>query len=121
MALKITDSSFPKPPLRGSSDIVPLRNREALKSEAKEQGIPLLHLIPDIMTERAYVYRINAPERATLHLRKLRDARWRIGKVKSKEGRPVAVPTMQFVESLVYHRPLDRPLEWVGSDQVVRG
>ena len=100
---------------------MPLRNRKALKSEVEEQGIPLLHLIRDIVAGQAYVYRVNAPQRATLHLRKLQDGRWRIGKVRSKEGRPVAVPTMQFVEAWVYYRTLDRPQEWVGSDQVLRG
>jgi len=59
---------FPQPPLSGNESIVPITTIDELAAEGREMKHCVLAHAPAIFEGRAYVYRVLAPERATLEL-----------------------------------------------------
>jgi hypothetical protein len=67
---------FPEPPLPGTPEIVPLTNSEELEKERRAQRNCVAYYADRIATgEHVYIYRVLAPERATLSV-VLKSGRW---------------------------------------------
>ncbi len=62
-------SYFPAPPLTGTDHIVPLTNSRQLLIEGREQHHCVASFLQKIKTQEYYVYKVTAPERATLGLK----------------------------------------------------
>lgn len=63
---EIPDVAYPPPPLEGSADIVPLTGARELAREGQEMRHCVYSRHDAVMEGRYYVYRVLAPQRATL-------------------------------------------------------
>ena len=66
--LPYLNTPFPEPPLPGTQNIVPITSGPELQEESQAMGHCVVSLIPDILNGDLFVYRIVAPERATVAL-----------------------------------------------------
>jgi hypothetical protein len=81
-------SPFPSPPLHGNSQIEPLSSTAAILEEAEEQENCVASKLGQIHGGAYYVYRMHAPERATLAL-ELCGGSWRLSEIAAARNRPV--------------------------------
>lgn len=65
----VIPAKFPPPPLPGSEDIVPITSTSELRKEGKAQRNCAPGYAHAIASGRVYLYRVLAPERATLEIR----------------------------------------------------
>ena len=73
---------FPDPPLQGTADIQALSEPRAVLEEAEAQHNCVAGFIPDIRDRKCYLYRVQAPERATLSIVPTRGrGGWKIGEL----------------------------------------
>ena len=89
---------FPSPPLPGNGDIVPLRSPEALIVEGHSQHNCVGTYAGQVATGGTYIYRVLAPERATLSIVRLPGRPWQIGELLLAYNRPVSPETRASVE-----------------------
>jgi hypothetical protein len=85
------------PPPAGTPSIVPLRTDAGLREEGRAMRSCVLSYGPRLATGRFAVYRVLAPERATLSLRLAPDETWVIEQLLGPQNRPVASATDQAV------------------------
>ncbi len=82
--------AFPPPPLPDSLDIVAIRSYDELRREGIAQGNCVASYAHTVASGRKYIYRVLAPQRATLELKRCRKG-WTIGQLKlAKNGAPAA-------------------------------
>jgi len=87
---------FPEPPLPDTSEFQALRTPKDMVDEAEEQFNCLATCIPDAAVGRRAFYRVLAPERATLSLRR-RTGKWEIAELQGPGNEPVLPETEDHI------------------------
>ena len=88
--------SFPKPPLPGNANIVPLTSVSALFDESVSQRNCVNGYVGRVRSRQTYIYRVLRPERCTLSL--VPDGRgWSIGELYRSCNRSPSPKTVQTV------------------------
>lgn len=96
---------FPRPPIPESSSIVALRTPASLVEEGREQCNCVATYAPQVSEHTIYIYRVLAPQRATLSLVKNAAGHWELDQLKLKHNRPASSATRAAVEAwLLPHR-----------------
>ncbi|NLN92287.1 MAG: hypothetical protein GX130_03125 [Candidatus Hydrogenedens sp.] len=94
-------SPFPPPPLPGTDTIVPVCSAEELAEEGRIQNHCVATYLPRIVAQKNfYVYKVLAPERATLAIEKRRGL-WKLKEVKLANNRSVSLETQRAVQSWI--------------------
>ncbi len=73
---------FPEPPFAGTAEIVPITDPCELLQEGEECQHYSAALAKDVAARQTYIYKVFAPERATLLLRRSGD-KWRIAEIRT--------------------------------------
>jgi len=89
---------FPAPPVPGTPDIVPLTSAAQLRAEGETQRNCVGSYTEQVMSRRCYIYRVLAPERATLEIVWGTDGCWRRRQLKGKRNCHVSVATIRHVD-----------------------
>ncbi|MBI3206681.1 MAG: PcfJ domain-containing protein [Myxococcales bacterium] len=89
---------LPPPPVAGTDEIVPLVSAEQILAEGREMHHCVASYIRPVAAGQVYVYRLLAPERATLSLRSDRDG-WELAQIKGPANAPVEHETVQQVHA----------------------
>ncbi len=97
---------FPPPPLPGTTDIVPLVSPEALLAEGREQANCVASYGRRVARGGQFIYRVLAPERATLLVVRGRDG-WQVGELAGPGNKPVTSVTRQVIERWLAGRGLE--------------
>jgi hypothetical protein len=84
---------FPGPPLPGTEQIVPLCEPRALLDEGRTMHHCAASYAPDVAAGGAYFYRVLAPERATLLLRR-EGSQWGVGEISGPCNQRVSAETL---------------------------
>jgi hypothetical protein len=102
---------FPSPPVPGSSNILPLIRPIELLQEGREMHHCVGSYIPQVQEGSTYIYRVLAPERATLALHRY-DNSWSLGQIYGPFNEPVQPSTREAIRSwLEQARPIPEPSE----------
>jgi len=113
---------FPRPPLKGSDLIRPIRNLQALAAEAKEQDAG--HIVAysaHVFAGQLYLYSVLVPERATLCISRWGERQpWRVVSLKARGWLPVQSETMETVNAWHSAARAERRCGWNGSVKVIR-
>ena len=97
---------FPKPPIKGTSSIIPLRTWGDLIEEGQWQHNCVSQYSERVHKGGCYIYRVMEPERATLSIVKSSGSQWIVSELKAKFNAAVGTATRQAVE------------RWLGSYQL---
>jgi hypothetical protein len=89
---------FPSPPVPGTADIVPLQSADELKAEGVEQRNCVGSYVLSVIEGRKYIYRVLAPQRATLAICRGPDGCWRRSELKAGRNKSVQYRTVCAVE-----------------------
>lgn len=101
-----TSRRFPRPPIPGNSEIVPIRTARGLVNEGAAQGHCVANYIDRVLRGTVYVYRVHYPERATLSIVPAPDGGWEIEDLLLSYNREPDSETWEHVESwLDEHQP----------------
>ena len=90
---------FPRPPLRGTADIVPIGTVEDLIEEGRTQNNCVATYAERIQARHTFIYRVLKPERATLSIVRGPDGDWQIGELKGQGNRGISDLTRTVVQS----------------------
>ena len=88
--------TFPPPPFEGTSEIRPIRTYRMLRDEGYRQNHCVATLAGEIAARQLYVYKILAPERATLSIVRFGNV-WRSGEIRAECNHEVTGETMKFI------------------------
>lgn len=94
--LRFSDQEFPQPPLPGNDCVVPVDSHELLRQEGRLQHHCVAAYLQEICEGIAYVYRVLAPERATLSLRREGET-WFLDQLAAACNKPVKLETKKTV------------------------
>jgi hypothetical protein len=97
---------LPEPPIEGTETIIPLRRGEELRDEGIEQHNCVGGFAGGVRAGRTYIYKIIAPERATLSIVQGSSGEWIISQLNATCNSPVKSETWQAVR------------EWLSQTQV---
>lgn len=89
---------FSDPPVQGTDEIVPLRNTRELIAEGRKQRNCVGNYSDRVKAGTCYIYKVLAPERATLSIVKDSGGRWMVSELLAICNKPVAVQTRDFIE-----------------------
>ena len=89
---------FPPPPLPGTAEIVPLVSAKDLAEEGWQQRNCVAAYASRVRRGCCYIYRVLAPERATLALFLRKDG-WRLGELEARSNRDVSQDTELLVKA----------------------
>jgi hypothetical protein len=92
------EEAFPPPPFPGTEDLLPLTTAEALFEEGINQRNCVAAYASRVRRGRCYIYRVLAPERATLSL-VLRKGAWLFGELAAHSNRGVSQDTELLVKA----------------------
>lgn len=92
---------FPRPALRGSKDIVPIRTLAEFDAEGRVMQYCSVVYARDVRNRLACIYRVLSPERATLEI-DLSGSHPRVAQLRGFQNGPVAHETWQAV--FAWHR-----------------
>jgi hypothetical protein len=95
---------FPSPPVPGSSNILPLIRPIELLQEGREMHHCVGSYIPQVQEGSTYIYRVLAPERATLALQRY-DNSWSLGQIYGPFNEPVQPSTREAIRSWFEQAP----------------
>jgi hypothetical protein len=90
---------FPKPPVPGTPDIVPICTIEDLIEEGRAQDNCVATYAERVQSRRTFIYRVLRPERATLSIVLGDDGDWAISELERRGNTGVANRTWRWVES----------------------
>lgn len=93
---------FPPPPVAGIETIVPLRRAAELVEEGRRQHNCVATYARRVLAGNTYVYRLLAPERATLSIVRRRGV-WVLDDLLGPRNRPVRRDTVAAVERWLLH------------------
>lgn len=96
---KLRYCKVPKPPVPGTETIVPLNTPLRIQKEGTEQHNCVASYAPRIERGGVYVYKVLAPERATLEIVRDAGGTWRMGQLRADRNRPVSAETERTVEA----------------------
>ena len=97
--------AFPEPPLAGTEQIVPLQNHAELVKEGRKMHHCVASYARGVCAGHVYVYRVLAPQRATLAIGKEKGI-WKIYQLKGFANRQVSKETWKAVH------------DWIASSQM---
>ena len=95
-------SSFPEPPVPGTPIIVPITSEYGLRKEGKEQRNCVGAYASQVKNGSTYIYKVLAPERATLSIRHGSDGSWQISEFKAKANSRVKHLSVTLVKEWLY-------------------
>jgi hypothetical protein len=95
---KLTGFRFPRPPIPGTEDIVPLRAPRALIEEGRQQDNCVATYAERVAAGDTFIYRVLRPERATLSIVRM-SGRWHVGELQCAHNQPVSNGTRRAVET----------------------
>lgn len=95
---KVARRPYPDPPVPGTRDIIPLTSAEQLHIEGAEQCNCVAFYEWRVLQGGTYIYRVMAPERATLAIVRGADGCWHRSEIKAKSNRKVRVSTVALVD-----------------------
>lgn len=87
---------FPRAPVRGTADIVPITNPEDLIHEGLTQANCVASYADRIASGRTYIYRVLRPERATPSINRTSRGRWMLDQLLLARNRPVSNRTREI-------------------------
>jgi hypothetical protein len=90
---------FPRPPLRGTADIVPICTAEELVAEGQAQNNCVATYAERVQGRNAFIYRVLKPERATLSLVRGPDGDWQISELQRRGNSGISDLTRRVVQS----------------------
>jgi PcfJ-like protein len=96
---RLREFRLPRPPLRGTPDIVPICTVEDLIHEGTVQNNCVATYAERVQHRGIFIYRVLKPERATLSIVLTADGDWQIGELKRRSNTAVSPVTRQVVES----------------------
>lgn len=99
--VRFRNQVFPRPPLAGNQFVVPLDTYKLLSEEGRVQHHCVAFYAAPVCKGNAYIYRVLAPERATLSLERRRDT-WSIGQLLGMCNRSVKAETRKVVMDWFY-------------------
>ena len=102
---------FPEPPLAppcGGLEVVPIRTELDLLQEGREQNNCVGSYASGIRAGIVYVYRVLAPERATLSIVPGGGGRWRLSEIRASHNRPVRPEFAQSAVNWIEQQSLGR-------------
>ena len=88
---------FPPPPVSATDSIVPLRTPQALVEEGRKQHNCVAGYAERVAGGDTYIYRVLAPQRATLSLVRWSGGGWQIGELLRAGNSPVSAATRRSV------------------------
>jgi len=91
---------FPAPPLALPANFKPLTSAEDLSREGKTQHNCVGAYSQRILSNEYYVYNLDAPERATISVRRMND-RWKLSQIKLASNREVHWDTEDYVNEVI--------------------
>jgi len=91
--------SFPPPPIPGTVTIIPLASRGELQEEGWQQSNCVATYATRVLSGDCYIYRVTAPERATLSIVYRADGCWRRSELKGHRNRAVRAETIRVVDA----------------------
>ena len=94
----LTSFRFPRPPIPGTADIVPLRAPRALIDEGRRQDNCVATYAERVAAGDTFIYRVLRPERATLSIVRISGG-WHLGELQCAHNRPVSHGTRRAVEA----------------------
>ena len=89
---------FPRPPVRGTPDIVPIKTYRDLVLEGESQCNCVASYAHRVVARTTYIYRVMRPERATLSLVITSGGRWVMDQLLCRDNVPVKPRTEAMVE-----------------------
>ena len=95
---RVRGKRLPKPPVRGTADIVPITEYGDLVQEGKTQKNCVASYADRVLARTTYIYKVLRPERATLSLLRTPSGSWVRGDLLQAGNRPVATRTAEMVE-----------------------
>lgn len=96
---------FPTPPVPGTDTIIPLTSAQDLSQEGELQSNCVGAYSINVVKGYCYIYRVLAPERATLSVVKGADGSWRRAELKGRMNRKIGAQTVYAVDAwLAKHR-----------------
>lgn len=90
---------FPGPPVPGTPDIIPLTSADQVRSEGREQQHCVGSYVRRIILNETYIYRVMAPERATLSIVRGATGCWQRSELKAKRNQKVEDATVRQVDT----------------------
>ncbi len=90
---------FPKPPIEGTRNIIPLRSGRELVEEGRLQHNCVGRYSHFVCSGSCYIYRVLKPERATLSIVKRAGSQWSIGELKASCNSAVKPETKSRIAS----------------------
>jgi hypothetical protein len=99
---RLAQRPFPQPPIPGTENIRPITGLDLLQAEGKEQHNCVSSYWREIITGHTSVYRITAPERATLSLVRGRDGLWRLSQLRAANNHSVRPETVKAVDKWLH-------------------
>lgn len=97
---------WPPPPIPGTAAIVPISSYAMLCEEGEQQENCVASYWRDIIRKRVYVYRVLAPERATLSVMRRSDGFWTTSEVKAWRNHAVYAETNSMISRWIYSHSL---------------
>jgi len=94
---RLAGCRFPPPPVSGTDSIVPLRAPQALVDEGRKQHNCVAGYAERVAGGDTYIYRVLAPQRATLSLVRWSGGGWQIGELLRAGNYPVSAATRRSV------------------------
>ena len=95
---KIAARPYPEPPVPGTKDILPLTSADLLHSEGWEQGNCVASYQWRVLAGDTYIYKVMAPERATLAIVRCADGCWYRSELRGKGNGKVKSATIGAVD-----------------------
>ena len=96
---KLRYCRIPKPPIPGTDTIVPLNTPLRIQKEGAEQHNCVASYAPRMEKGGIYVYKVLAPERATLEIVRDAGGTWRMGQLLKDHNHPVSTETTIAVDA----------------------
>lgn len=93
---------FPAPPYPGTDSIIPVTNLQMLREEGEVQHNCVAMYDQEVMCGHQYIYRVLAPERATLAIVEAPSGGWLIEEIKGSCNEDVSKETKQAVREWLY-------------------
>lgn len=88
---------FPRPPISGTAEIVPITRPDELIREGLTQANCVATYADRIVSRSIYIYRVLRPERATLSIKKTPRGSWMVDQLLLARNRPVSTQTRDMV------------------------
>ena len=98
--LNPTNPTFPAPPLALPENFKPLTSAEELSLEGEVQHNCVGSYEKFILSKQRYVYKLDAPERATVSVRR-KNGRWNLSEIRRASNRKVHWDTEDYVSEVV--------------------